>query len=235
MRRTAHRAKPDPTPSPPSVDDITGPRPSDDGATTAPRPATTNGPDPTARPTWSPRAAPSPSRPTDPRTVTRPPPGDPAPAGGGAGRRGVPRRRSVKATRGGTPQSNRDGPGDGDASRRGEPSAADVVRRTAPHRPHRTAPHRRRPHSPGPTALVSHHAPRKPRPTHRTAPNQPHRTAPKRSGGEIPSPEGIHGWQARPHGGGSGVQLAHGRAVAVLLVTSKIISAATIAEAILVK
>ena len=34
----------------------------DDGATTAPRPATTNGPDPKDRPTWSPRPAPSPSR-----------------------------------------------------------------------------------------------------------------------------------------------------------------------------
>jgi hypothetical protein len=41
-------------------------------------------------------------------------------------RRGVPRRSSAEATRGGTPQSNCDGSGDG-ASRRGEPSAADVV------------------------------------------------------------------------------------------------------------
>ena len=48
------RARPGPTPSPPSADDTTGRRPSGDGATTAPRPATTNGPDPKARPTWSP-------------------------------------------------------------------------------------------------------------------------------------------------------------------------------------
>ena len=54
-RRTAHPARPGPTPSPPSADDTTGRRPSGDGATTAPRPATTNGPDPKARPTWSPR------------------------------------------------------------------------------------------------------------------------------------------------------------------------------------
>ncbi len=59
-----------------------------------------------------------------------------APGAAGPGRRGVPRRRSVQATRGGTPRSNRDGTANGDASRRGEPSAADVVRRTAPNQPH---------------------------------------------------------------------------------------------------
>ncbi len=69
------RARPGPTPSPPSADGTTGRRPSADGATTAPRPATTNGPDPKARPTWSPRPAPSPSRPTETRPITRPPTG----------------------------------------------------------------------------------------------------------------------------------------------------------------
>ena len=78
--------------------------------------------------------APSPSRPTE--SAARPPRQRCALGAAGAGRRGVPRRRSVQATRGGTPQSNRDGAADGDASRRGEPSAADVVRRTAPNQPH---------------------------------------------------------------------------------------------------
>ena len=192
MRRTVHPARPGPKGSRPSVEDTTARKLSGDGATTAPRPAATSGPDPKGRPTWSPRKARSPSRRTESRQVVpeevakqpsrraRPPtrqfnhrrspghqPGDPAcpkpraaalrTGAAGAGRRGVPRRRSVKAKRGGTPRSNRDGRGDGDASRRGEPSAADVVRRTAPNQPHHGAAQPRTnrtttPHSPEPTA-----------------------------------------------------------------------------------
>ena len=146
-RTTAHPAKPGPTPSPPSAEDTTGRKPSGDGATTAPRPATTNGPDPKARPTWSPRRHhPHPAQLSldtlDHRhtPITRTHPGDPAcpQAAAGPGQRGVLRRRSVKATRGGTPQSNRDRHADREASRRGEPSAADVARRTAPHHPQPT-------------------------------------------------------------------------------------------------
>ena len=68
-RRTVHPARPDPKGSRPSVEDITARKLSGDGATTAPRPAPTNGPDPKARPTWSPRKAPSPSRRTESRQV----------------------------------------------------------------------------------------------------------------------------------------------------------------------
>ena len=74
-------------------------------------PAATNGPDPKARPTSSPRPAPCRSRPIRHARSERArspghQPGDPAcPRGAaGPGRRGVPRRRSVQATRGGTPQ-----------------------------------------------------------------------------------------------------------------------------------
>ena len=204
-RRTVHRARPGPTPSPPCVEDTTARRPSADGATTAPPPATTSGPDPTARPTWSPRPAPvdldrlsptsgpeevakQPSRRARHRNDKldhRPPttPGDPAcpAAAAGAGRRGVLRRRSVKATRGGTPRNKGERPADGDASRRGEPSAADVVRRTAPNHPQptvrrtaRTTRSRRgTPHSPEPPAADVGRGTSRSRPERRTAPNHP--------------------------------------------------------------
>ena len=63
-RRTVHPARPGPTGSPPYADDTTARKLSDDGGTTAPRPAATSGPDPKARPSWSPRKALAPSRPT---------------------------------------------------------------------------------------------------------------------------------------------------------------------------